>query len=225
VLDREVYLLCLITTDISTCQLWTQLRLQPSLTIQHSPCPHTCLAIVISLRSLPFTSAHTKQPTHRLSNDVPYTHIKPPGDFSCWNLDQVTLELSITAPLHHTTSDCDAMLFQSSTLPDRADGATSSTKRQRGRRKTKVTPSSYQESLGNSSSDSDSIIALVDAALRLAIADLPTKAYSGVEIMEKSSFKHLEDICPSMWKLNHLEVQLIREAVLCCFLFTDNIPP
>lgn len=52
-------------------------------------------------------------------------------------------------------------------------------------------------------------VALIDAALRLALSNLPPKALPGLKITETASFKHLEDMCPAMWSPGHLEVALV----------------
>ncbi|KAG9588180.1 hypothetical protein KCU77_g10773, partial [Aureobasidium melanogenum] len=57
-------------------------------------------------------------------------------------------------------------------------------------------------------------IDLIDAALRLALTNLPSKALLGLKITEKSSFKHLDDICPAMWSPGHLEALASRAVFL-----------
>jgi len=50
------------------------------------------------------------------------------------------------------------------------------------------------------------IVGAIDVALRLALIDLPPRALSGIKITERSSFKHLDDICPALWSPGHIEV-------------------
>lgn len=57
--------------------------------------------------------------------------------------------------------------------------------------------------------DLERVVNLIDAALRLALTNLSSKTLTGLKIIEKSSFKHLDDICPAMWSPDHLEVALI----------------
>jgi len=57
--------------------------------------------------------------------------------------------------------------------------------------------------------DLERVVNLIDAALRLALTNLSSKTLTGVKVTEKSSFKHLDDICPAMWSPDHLEVALI----------------
>lgn len=52
------------------------------------------------------------------------------------------------------------------------------------------------------------VIDLIDAALRLALTNLSSKTLAGKKITEKSSFKHLDDVCPAIWSPGHLEVVL-----------------
>lgn len=66
-------------------------------------------------------------------------------------------------------------------------------------------------------------IDLIDAALRLALTDLSTKALTGKKITEKSSFKHLDDICPAMWSPGHLEVLFLRSPLLVLTLTMQSI--
>lgn len=54
--------------------------------------------------------------------------------------------------------------------------------------------------------DLEHVVGLIDAALRLALTDLSPKALTGRKVTEKSSFKHLDSICPAMWSPDHLEV-------------------
>lgn len=56
--------------------------------------------------------------------------------------------------------------------------------------------------------DTDGILNLIDAALRLSITDIPTKTLSGIFISEVSSFKRLEDFCPAVWSPDYLSVLL-----------------
>lgn len=53
-------------------------------------------------------------------------------------------------------------------------------------------------------------IGLIDAALRLALTNLTPKALMNIKITERSSFKHLDELCPAMWSPGHLEVSLAR---------------
>jgi len=52
----------------------------------------------------------------------------------------------------------------------------------------------------------EQIVGAIDVALRLALTNLPLRALSGVKVTEKSSFKHLNDICPALWSPGHIEV-------------------
>lgn len=86
------------------------------------------------------------------------------------------------------------------------------------------TPLEQQADSGSTSTaeldNAEQSIDLVDAALRLALSNLPPKAFSGLKITEKASFKHLEDICPAMWRPSHLEVALI--ITTAARINTDN---
>ncbi|KAH0194258.1 hypothetical protein KCV00_g504, partial [Aureobasidium melanogenum] len=86
------------------------------------------------------------------------------------------------------------MLFESSTLLERQAGPSS--------------PSPAE--LANVEHSID----LIDAALRLALTNSSSKTLSGVKITEKSSFKHLDSICPAMWGLGHLEALASRAVFL-----------
>jgi hypothetical protein len=50
------------------------------------------------------------------------------------------------------------------------------------------------------------ILGLIDVALRLALTDLPPRALSGIKVTERSSFRHLDEMCPAMWSPGHIEV-------------------
>lgn len=126
-------------------------------------------------------------PTHRLGKDVPSSHLKSPEEVPHWTLDQVNLGLDIRSPMQPRTIDQDSMLFESPTLLGQADDASFST---------------------DGGLNPESVVTLIDAALRLAITNLPPKALSGMKITERSSFKHLGDICPAMWSPGHLEVNI-----------------
>ncbi|THY66691.1 hypothetical protein D6C95_10513, partial [Aureobasidium pullulans] len=91
------------------------------------------------------------------------------------------------------TADQDCMLFESPTPLDQGDDASFPT---------------------NGGPKFESIVTLIDAALRLAITNLPPKALSGMKITERSSFKHLGDICPAMWSPGHLEAIASRTIFL-----------
>lgn len=93
------------------------------------------------------------------------------------------------------------MLFESSTLLERQAGPSS--------------PSPAE--LANVEHSID----LIDAALRLALTNSSSKTLSGVKITEKSSFKHLDSICPAMWGLGHLEVALA--TIINTGINTDHV--
>lgn len=141
-------------------------------------------------------------PTHRLGKDVPFSHSKPPEGLPHWTLDQVNLGLDIRSPIQPMTADQDSMLFESPTPLDQGDDASFPT---------------------NGGLSPESVVTLIDAALRLAITNLPPKALSGMKITERSSFKHLGDICPAMWSPGHLEVTLTDVYELLS-IWTDSRP-
>ncbi|THY80068.1 hypothetical protein D6C93_10057 [Aureobasidium pullulans] len=180
-------------THPSSTKLWTQLNLQPSLSVEPSLHPDTCHLIIISLTSAPPPSTGKKVPTHRLGKDVPSSHLKSPEGVPHWTLDQVNLGLDIRSPMQPRTIDQDSMLFESPTLLDQADDASFST---------------------DGGPAPESIVILIDTALRLAITNVPPKALSGMKITERSSFKHLGDICPAMWSPGHLEAVASRTIFL-----------
>lgn len=135
---------------------------------------------------MPSFIAMKKQPVHRLGKDVPFSHVKPPEGLPHWNLDQVHLRFDIISPSQSSTSDPDLMLFESSTLLEKHVD-------------TDVASSAVIH-------DPDQFVGIIDVALRLALTNLPPKALSGIKIIERSSFKHLDDICPALWSPGHLEV-------------------
>ncbi|KAH0364086.1 hypothetical protein KCU65_g6984, partial [Aureobasidium melanogenum] len=183
---------CLVTA-IRHAALWTQLNLQPSLTIKPAQYSNTCL-LVVSLTAVPSLVTAKKAPTHRLSKDIPFSHLKPPEGLSHWTLDEIHLAIHITSPLPCSTPNDDSMLFEDSTpLEDQPDSSS---------------PSSAELL------DPESVIGLIDAALRLALTDLPSKALAEKKITEKSSFKHLDNICPAMWSPGHLEALASRAIFL-----------
>ncbi|KAH0275620.1 hypothetical protein KCU91_g4455, partial [Aureobasidium melanogenum] len=182
-----------LVTAIRHAALWTQLNLQPSLTIKPAQSPNTCL-LVVSLIAVPSSVTNKKTSTHLLGKDVPFSHLKPPEGLPHWTFDEIHLALHITSPLPSSTPNDDSMLFEDSTLLEhQADSSSPS-------------PS---ELVGV-----DHFIDLIDAALRLALTDLSTKALTGKKITEKSSFKHLDDICPAMWSPGHLEALASRAVFL-----------
>lgn len=122
-----------------------------------------------------------KTPTHRLGNNVPVSHLKPPDGLPHWTLDQVHLTFDIKSACDFTTPDVDSMLFESSTLLEN--------------------PASSARI-----HDPEHIVGIIDVALRLALADLAPRALSGIKVTERSSFKHLNNICPAMWGPGHIEV-------------------
>jgi hypothetical protein len=142
-----------------------------------------------------------KLPIHRLGKDVPYSHLKPPEGLPHWTLDQVHLTFDIRSPLQPSSTDVDIMLFESSTpLEEQANsGPTSSTK----------------------INSPEQIIEMIDVALRLALTELPTRALSSIKVTEKSSFKHLDDICPAMWSPGHIEVSWTF-VTTASYAHTDN---
>ncbi|KAI4849507.1 hypothetical protein E4T44_03231 [Aureobasidium sp. EXF-8845] len=173
--------------------LWSQLDLQPSLTIEPSQCPNTCL-LVISLTPASSLMAKKKLPIHRLGKDVPYSHLKPPEGLPHWTLDQIHLTFDIKPPFQSSSTDADTMLLESSTLLED---------------QTNLDPTSSTKI-----NDPERIIGMVDVALRLALTEVPPRAFSGMKITEKSSFKHLDDICPAMWSPNHIEALASRAVFL-----------
>ncbi|KAG9537785.1 hypothetical protein KCU79_g20516, partial [Aureobasidium melanogenum] len=183
---------CLVTA-IRRAALWTQLNLQPSLTVKRAQCPNTCL-LVVSLTAVPPSATAEKAPTHRLSKHVPSSHLKPPEGLPHWTLDEIHLELHISSSLPCSTSNDDSMLFEDSTPLERQTDSSS--------------PSPAE--LGNV----ELVIDLIDAALRLALTNLSSKTLAGKKITEKSSFKHLDDICPAMWSPGHLEALASRAVFL-----------
>ncbi|KAG9680079.1 hypothetical protein KCU87_g66, partial [Aureobasidium melanogenum] len=183
---------CLVTA-IRHAALWSQLNLQPSLTVKPTQCPNTCL-LLVSLTAVPPSVTPKKAPTHRLSRHVPFSHLKPPEGLPHWTLDEVHLEIHISSSLPCSTPNDDSMLFESSTLLERQAGPSS--------------PSPAE--LANVEHSID----LIDAALRLALTNSSSKTLSGVKITEKSSFKHLDSICPAMWGLGHLEALASRAVFL-----------
>ncbi|THW64281.1 hypothetical protein D6D20_02997 [Aureobasidium pullulans] len=182
-----------LLTALRHAALWTQLNLQPSLSVEPSLHPDTGHLIIISLTSAPPPSTGKKVPTHRLGKDVPFSHLKPPEGVPHWTLDQVNLGLDIRSPIQPMTADQDCMLFESPTPLDQGDDASFPT---------------------NGGPKFESIVTLIDAALRLVITNLPPKALSGMKITERSSFKHLGDICPAMWSPGHLEAVASRTIFL-----------
>lgn len=52
----------------------------------------------------------------------------------------------------------------------------------------------------------ENVIGLIDVALLLALTDLPPRALSGIKVTERSSFRHLDGMCPAMWSPGHIEV-------------------
>lgn len=148
-----------------------------------------------------------KVPAHRLDKDVPFAHLKPPEGLSRWTLDQINLDLNITSSLQSTRSQNSTLLGRPQLLQNAKRLPCSM----------KHSDSFDEEMLETAesllSNDLDNIVALIDAALRLAITNLPAKALSGIKITERSSFKHLEDVCPAMWSANYLEVSTQKD---CC---------
>ncbi|KAG9684287.1 hypothetical protein KCU95_g13107, partial [Aureobasidium melanogenum] len=183
---------CLVTA-IRHAALWSQLNLQPSLTVKPSQCPSTCF-LVLSLTAAPPSVTNRKTPTHRLGKDVPFSHLKPPEGLSHWTLHEVHLALHISSSLPCTASNDDSMLFEGLTP---LEGQTDSN-----------SPSPAEID------DLERVVNLIDAALRLALTNLSSKTLTGVKIIEKSSFKHLDDICPAMWSPDHLEALASRAVFL-----------
>ncbi|KAK6007682.1 hypothetical protein QM012_004496 [Aureobasidium pullulans] len=174
-------------------RLWTQLNFQPSLTVKPSQCPNTCF-LVVSLTATTLSLTGKKAPTHRLGKDVPISHLKPPEGLPHWTLDELHLGLRISSSMRCPTLKNDSMLFEDSTpLEHQADMSSNPTAELTGL---------------------EQCIDLIDAALRLALSDLPSKALSGLKITKRSSFKHLDDICPAMWNPGHLEALASRAVFL-----------
>lgn len=69
--------------------------------------------------------------------------------------------------------------------------------------------------------DPEHIMSIIDVAIRLALTDLPPRALSGIKVIERSSFKHLDDICPALWSPGHIEVSRITTLPVSC-ICTDN---
>ncbi|CAD0089253.1 unnamed protein product, partial [Aureobasidium vineae] len=139
----------------------------------------TCLFLAVSLTTAPLPVTNKKAPTHRLGKDVPFSHLKPPEGLSQWTLDQVHLKFDITSPSQSSVPENDAMLFECSTiLEDQANVSSSSLA---------------------GTNNLEGAIGLIDAALRLALANLTPKALMNIKITERSSFKHLDEVCPAMW--------------------------
>ncbi|KAI5199105.1 hypothetical protein E4T39_06399 [Aureobasidium subglaciale] len=187
---------CLIDA-LRHAALWDQLNLQPSLAIEPSPDQNTSLRMVLSLTSISQPSTNKKAPVHRLGKDVPCNHLKPPDGLPHWTLDRVHLKFDIKANFR---SKKDAMLFEGSTrLESQATHVPSST------------------------DGTKRLVDLIDAALRLAITSLPPKALSGVKVIERSSFKHLDNICPAMWSPGHIEVD--STSIALSWTCTDDDRP
>ncbi|KAH0357837.1 hypothetical protein KCU83_g40, partial [Aureobasidium melanogenum] len=182
-----------LVTAIRHAALWSQLNLQPSLAVKPAQCPNTCF-LLVSLTAASPSVTNKKTPTHRLGKDVPSSHIKPPEGLSHWTLNEIHLALHISSSLPCSTPNDGSMLFEDSTLLERQANPSS--------------PSLAELANGEHSID------LIDAALRLALTNLPSKALSGLKITEKSSFKHLDDICPAMWSPGHLEALASRAVFL-----------
>jgi hypothetical protein len=66
------------------------------------------------------------------------------------------------------------------------------------------------------------IVGMIDVALRLALTDLPPRALSGIKVIERSSFKHLDDLCPAMWSPGYIEVFHTFDIAVYC-AYTDKV--
>jgi hypothetical protein len=160
-----------------------------------------CL-LVISLTSAPCILPIKKQPIHRLGKNVPFSHVKPPDGVPHWTLDQVHLRFDIKSSSQSSTSGLDLMLLENSTLLED---------------QVNMDPASSAET-----SNTEQIIGIIDVALRLALTNLPPRALSGIKVIERFSFKHLDDICPAMWSPDHIEVLWTLVVAICCAC-TDSI--
>jgi hypothetical protein len=170
------------------------------LTVEPSQCPNTCL-LVIALTSAPSLIPKKKLPIHRLGKNVPSSHVKPPEGLPHWTLDQVHLRFDIESPSQSPTSDADFMLFEISTL---------------------LEEQVMMKTASSAETDSpENVLGLIDVALRLALTDLPPRALSGIKVTERSSFKHLDDVCPAMWSPGHIEVSWTLAVATYC-AYTDK---
>lgn len=62
----------------------------------------------------------------------------------------------------------------------------------------------------------NSIVDLIDAAIRLAISSNHGKLGAGIKVTERQSFRHLTDIAPSLFRPGHVQVRLtIPIGVMC----------
>ncbi|KAI4720980.1 hypothetical protein E4T48_02739 [Aureobasidium sp. EXF-10727] len=184
---------CLLTA-LQHAALWNQLNLRPSLTVESSQDSSTSLLLSVSLTTAPLPVTNQKAPTHRLAKDVPFSHLKPPEGLPHWTLDQVHLTFDITSPSQSSVPDNDAMLFELPTiLEDQANVISTST----------AGINNLEDTIG-----------LIDAALRLALTNLTPKALMNIKITERSSFKHLDEVCPAMWSPGHLEALASRAVFL-----------
>jgi hypothetical protein len=171
--------------------------------VEPSQCSNTCF-LVISLTPASSLIPIKKLPIHRLGKDVPCSHIKPPEGLTHWTLDQVYLTFEIRLLSQSSTSDTDTMLFESSTLLEDQVNMTS----------TKLAEIN----------EPGQIVGMIDVALRLALTDLPPRALSGIKVTERSSFKHLDDICPAMWSPDHIEVfRTFNNDICCACAYTDKV--
>ena len=168
-------------------QLWKRLHLQASTSAEHSSSSEPCHRFGILLKSAA-VRVSGKPPIHRLAKDVPYQHLKPPDGVIHLILEQISLDIGVTSSLRSF----------SQSKPARSDS-----------------PTLFDlESTLPSGVDLETLVAMIDTSLRLAISDLPSKALSKFKITEKSSFRHLQQVCPAMWSPGYLEVpQLTRSVV------------
>ncbi|KAI4728037.1 hypothetical protein E4T49_04151 [Aureobasidium sp. EXF-10728] len=183
-----------LPTALQHAALWNQLNLRPSLTVESSQTSSTSLLLSVSLTTAPLPVTNKKAPTHRLAKDVPFSHLKPPEGLPHWTLDQVHLTLDITSPSQSSVPDTDAMLFELPTLLEDQANVTS-------------TSPAGMDNL-------EDTISLIDAALRLAMTNPSPKALMNIKITERSSFKHLDELCPAMWSPGHLEALASRAVFL-----------
>lgn len=223
-----------LTTAIQETSLWPQLHLKPSLIITPLPFPRHLDHIAVILSHAPPDVYHSLSTLHKLGVGVPISDVKPPDGVPAFALEEVRLTMNIsrvtprmeikfittqthdsvqgeTRPrlesLDQSAHVCDANCPTKSSSDDMLDNhsmpsfcqhtALSSTEWASGSRLQQ--DSFHQIHVEN-------FLALLDAGFRLSISRVPKNMMSGVIVVERSSFKRLEEFCPAVWSPEYLSV-------------------
>lgn len=199
-------------------KLWSQLQFRPSLTVLPSNDSQTSTRFVVILTLACLKPANARSSLHQLGEDVPNSDLVPPDGVPQFALEEAVFKMDLSynqeAHVHHRRKPNKKKRLSSSiAVSSSITSARTSTDILDNDRPSKQTYSSFQDLRSSEERTSDlpngdHVLELIDAALGLAISDIPARMLPGMVVCETSSFKTLDDFCPAVWNPNYLAVSM-----------------